>query len=350
MYYLTYRPRTIEEIDNITPRETIKKILESKSLPHAFLFVGQKGTGKTSTARIVAKSLNCISHQHPQSPKQPKSIEPCNTCANCKSIDASSFPDVLEMDAASNRGINEVKNLIKESSFLPIAGKYRVFIIDEAHMITSDGFNALLKTLEEPPSTVIFILATTNPEKVPKTIMSRCVNVTFGKAKKEELLHMLHRIVTMEKLKVAPPVLELISHHADGSFRDAAKLLEELVMQNKLEMDDVLGYFGVRSKESLLHTLHTKDAHAALSWIEEFANAGGSFKNLIEELLSQLHSLLLAKHKIGEGQSGLNFSLQEITLLMKLFNEAYVSLRNTPIESIPLEIAVVEFYNKRVSK
>ena len=167
-------------------------------------------------------------------------------------------------------------------------------------MITPDGFNALLKTLEEPPSTVIFILATTNPEKVPKTIMSRCVNVTFGKAKKEELLHMLHRIVTMEKLKVTLPVLDLISHHADGSFRDAAKLLEELVMQNKLEMDEVLGYLGVRSKESLLHTLHTKDVHAALIWIEEFANAGGSFKNLIEELLGQLHDLLLSKHKIGK--------------------------------------------------
>lgn len=350
MYYLTYRPKTIEEIDNVAPRETIKKILASKSFPHAFLFVGQKGTGKTSTARIVAKSLNCLTHQQPQPPKHPQSIEPCNTCANCKSIDASSFPDVLEMDAASNRGINEVKNLIKESSFLPIAGKYRVFIIDEAHMITSDGFNALLKTLEEPPSTVIFILATTNPEKVPKTIMSRCVNVTFGKAKKEELLHMLHRIVTMEKLKVEPAVLDLISHHADGSFRDAAKLLEELVMQHKLEMDDVLEYLGVRSKESLLRTLHAKGAAEALVWVEEFAAAGGSFKNLIEELLSQLHDLLLAKHKIGEGHPNLAFSLTEITLLMKLFSEAYINLRNSPIESIPLEIAVVEFYNKRVTK
>lgn len=350
MYYLTYRPKTIEEIDNVAPRETIKKILESKSLPHAFLFVGQKGTGKTSTARIVAKSLNCIARRSLGEGGSGKSIEPCNTCENCKSIDASSFPDVLEMDAASNRGINEVKNLIKESSFLPIAGKYRIFIIDEAHMITSDGFNALLKTLEEPPSTVIFILATTNPEKVPKTIMSRCVNVTFGKAKKEELLHMLHRIVTMEKLKVTLPVLDLISHHADGSFRDAAKLLEELVMQHKLEMDEVLGYLGVRSKESLLLTLHTKGAPQALTWIEEFANAGGSFKNLIEELLSQLHDLLLAKHKIGEGHPNLTFSLSEITFLMKLLSEAYVSLRNSPIESIPLEIAVIEFYNRRVSK
>ena len=121
-------------------------------------------------------------------------------------------------------------------------------------------------------------------------------------------------------------------------------------MQNKLEMDEVLGYLGVRSKESLLHTLHTKDVHAALIWIEEFANAGGSFKNLIEELLGQLHDLLLSKHKIGEGHLNPPFSLPEITLLMKLFTEAYISLRNSPIESIPLEIAVIEFYNKRVTK
>ena len=337
MYYLTYRPKTIEEIDNVAPRETIKKILASRSLPHVFLFLGQKGTGKTSTARIFAKSLNCLDR---------KTIEPCNYCHNCKSIDSSSFPDVLEMDAASNRGINEVKSLIRESSFLPIAGNYRVFIIDEAHMITSDGFNALLKTLEEPPSAVIFILATTNPEKVPKTIVSRCVNVTFGKAKKEELLHMLHRIVTMERLKVDSAVLDLISHHADGSFRDAAKLLEEIVVQNKFALEEVLGYLGVRSKGSLLHTLHTKSAADALAWIEEFADAGGSFKNLIEELLGQLHDLLLGKHKIGNTKPGLAFSLSEITLLMKLFSEAYVNLRNSPVESIPLEIAVVEYYNK----
>ncbi|OGK62500.1 DNA polymerase III, subunit gamma and tau [Candidatus Roizmanbacteria bacterium RIFOXYB2_FULL_38_10] len=349
MYYLTYRPKTIEEIDNVAPREIIKKILEGKSLPHAFLFVGQKGTGKTSTARIFAKSVNCLSNSFSKSHHTQKSVEPCNSCAHCKSIDKSSFPDVVEMDAASNRGINEIKSLIKESSFLPIAGSYRIFIIDEAHMITSDGFNALLKTLEEPSPTVIFILATTNMEKVPKTVLSRCIPVVFGKAKKDELVHMLQRICREEKLNISKEILEIIAQHSEGSFRDAAKLLEELVILNRLKEDEIKSYLGIRSKENLLGILHAKPISEALVWIDEFIHTGGSTKNLIEELLSQLHLMLLEKHKVGV-KMPFSFSLQEIMLLMKVLSEAYNSLRHSPLESIPLEMAVVEFYSKRSEK
>lgn len=347
MYYLTYRPKTISEIDNTVPREIIRKILSGKSLPHAFLFVGQKGTGKTSTARIFAKAVNCLNNKYAN---KGESVEPCNACANCQSIDKSSFPDVVEMDAASNRGINEVKNLIRESSFLPIAGKYRIFIIDEAHMITNDGFNALLKTLEEPPATVIFILATTNPEKLPKTIQSRCIPVAFGKAKTGEVVHMLNRIAASEKLKVSPDALEIIASHSDNSFRDAAKLLEELVMQDKLAGNDVLAYLGVRSKNNFLLTLNSKGQDEALRWIEEFSQSGGSFKNLIEELLSQLHTFLMAKHKIGSSELPLTFSAQETAFLMKLLSEAYANLKFTPVESVPLEIATVEFYNRKSAR
>lgn len=344
MYYLTYRPKTIEEIDNSTPREIIKKILGSKSLPHAFLFVGQKGTGKTSSARIFAKALNCLNNKYSQ---KGSSIEPCNNCTHCKSIDKSSFPDVVEMDAASNRGINEIKSLIKESSYLPIVGKFRVFIIDEAHMITTDGFNALLKTLEEPPSTVIFILATTNLEKVPKTIASRCIPVLFGKAKKDELAHMIGRIASKEKLTLSEQTIQIIIDHSEFSFRDAAKLLEELVMQNKLNEKDALSYLGVRSQNNLLTILDKKELADALAWIQEFGKNGGSFKHLIEDLLSQLHVCLLAKHNLATDELKLSFSALETARLMKLMNEAYSNLKNTPIDSIPLEIAIVEFYNKR---
>ena len=159
MFYLKYRPQTIGEIDNTRVKELLRKILESDTLPHAFLFVGQKGTGKTSAARIFAKAINCLNNKFA---KKTKSTEPCNECKNCRSIKNSSFTDVLELDAASNRGIEEIKNLIRETAFFPMAGRYRVFIIDEAHMITRDGFNALLKTLEEPPDSAVFILATTN--------------------------------------------------------------------------------------------------------------------------------------------------------------------------------------------
>lgn len=345
MYYLTYRPKTIEEIDNGEPREIIRKILESGSIPHAMLFVGQKGTGKTSTARIFAKAINCLSNKFISNSE---SVEPCNTCPNCKSIDKSSFPDVVELDAASNRGINEIKNLIRESSFLPISGRYRIFIIDEAHMITTDGFNALLKTLEEPPETVIFILATTNLEKVPKTIQSRCIPVTFGKGKKKELVHMLSRICKQEKIQIQQDCLELIADHSEGSFRDAAKLLEELVMLHKLSYNEIQQYVGLRSNNNLLSIYDNKPLSAALKWIDEFSESGGSIKSLIEELLVELHNYLMLKHNIArENNKNITLSLSETTLLMKLLTEAYTNLRHSPLESIPLEIATVEFYNKR---
>lgn len=339
MYYLKYRPKTLAQVDNSKPREIISQILKSKSLPHAYLFVGQKGTGKTSTARIFAKAVNCL---HPNLP------DPCNSCKNCLSIDSSSSPDVIELDAASNRGINEIKELIKEASFLPMTGQYRVYIIDEAHMITSDAFNALLKTLEEPPSSVIFILATTNLEKVPKTISSRCLIVNFGKATKPEIKHMLKRIANGEKLNIDEKILDLIAAHSEKSFRDAAKLFEELVIQNKLNLADAQKYLGVRSRQNLLEILSTAPPKEALAWIEEFSQIGGNFKNLIEELLEELHLLLLQKNGLNlDTDLSSNLTVSQITYLMKALNEAYNLLKTTPIDSLPLEIAVVEFYNKR---
>ena len=148
MFYLKYRPKTISSLDNSQIKDIVGNVLKSKEIPHAFLFVGQKGTGKTSTARIVAKAVNCLKNKFSSSAKS-LSVEPCNACTNCQSVESSSSPDVIELDAASNRGIDDVRNLIKESNFLPMSNRFRVFIIDEAHMITPDAFNALLKTLEE---------------------------------------------------------------------------------------------------------------------------------------------------------------------------------------------------------
>jgi len=344
VYYLKYRPRTIDEIDNIKARENISKILISKPIPHAYLFVGSKGTGKTSTARIFAKAVNCVNL-----PKFPNRPNPCNHCKNCLAIDFSSSPDVFELDAASNRGINEVKDLIKEASFLPMSGRYRVFIIDEAHMITGDGFNALLKTLEEPPDTVIFILATTILEKVPKTISSRCLIVNFGKAVKSDVKNMIKRIIKKEKLAVDEKLIDLIALHSEKSFRDAAKLLEELVIQNKLNTEEAKNYLGIRSKENLLEIVAKKNIKDALSWIEEFSTVGGNMKNLIEELLEELRFLLLKKSGITvEETLPVDLSLAQVTFLMKSLNEAYNLLKTTPIDTLPLEIAVVEFYNNKI--
>lgn len=339
MFYLKYRPRTIEEIDNTRVRGLLQKILESKDVPHAFLFVGQKGTGKTSAARIFAKSVNCL---------HPRGVEPCNKCKNCVSIGSGSFTDVLELDAASNRGIEEVKSLIRETAFFPMVGTYRVFIIDEAHMITSDGFNALLKTLEEPPESVIFILATTNLEKVPKTIVSRCVKVNFGKAKKEDIVEMLKRILKNEQKEFERPVLNLIATHAENSFRDAAKLLEELILQKITGKEEVEKFMGIRGKTNLFEIIESHDSKKCLQWIEEFNESGGDFKNCIEDLLDRLReSLLVKKGAFVDDELQTTLTSSEIVLLIKLLMEAYQSLRFSPIESLPLEIALIEFYNQR---
>ncbi len=347
MFYLKYRPRTISTLDNSTAREAITNILNhQKNLPHAYLFVGQKGTGKTSTARIFAKAINCSNNKFAN---KSDSIEPCNTCENCKRIDASTSADVTELDAASNRGIEEIKNIIRESSFAPMSGRFRVFIIDEAHMITTEAFNALLKTLEEPPPSVMFILATTNEEKVPKTIQSRCFKVVFGKARKADVIQQLHRIVTEEKIKVDEKVLDLIATHSDNSFRDAAKILEELVIQNKLQFDEAQQYLGVRSKQSLLYILQDKELKDALKWIDDFSATGGSYKNLIEELLEELRLTLLIKNGVlSEEKNMYNLGIKDISLLMKLMNEAYGLIKSSPIESLPLELAVLDFYGRKL--
>lgn len=326
MYYLKYRPRAIDEIDNSNVRDTIKQLITSDSIPHALLLIGQKGTGKTSIARIIAKHLNGLTS------------------------DAGDHPDIMEMDAASNRGIDEIKNLIRETAYAPLAGKYRVFIIDEAHMITTEGFNALLKTLEEPPSTAVFILATTNVEKLPKTIVSRCAVVNFGRAKKQDLIHMLKRIAKGEKLTLEPKLLELVSDHADHSFRDAAKILEQLVVQQKANTySEAEKYLGIVGRKDLLHILSTADLKQALTWTKSFVDSGGNIKYLLENTLEDLRLQLLVKSgvEVEEDVPQLTLSIAQISRLIRLFTESYNLLKISPVESLPLEIAIVEFYNSK---
>lgn len=343
MYYLKYRPHTISDLDNLAPAETLHSILKSKSLPHAFLFIGYKGTGKTSAARIFAKAVNCLSNSYAG---KGTSVEPCNVCGNCKAIDKSSFSDVTEMDAASNRGINEIKELIRETSLMPMSGKYRVYIIDEAHMITNDGFNALLKTLEEPPETVIFILATTNLEKVPKTIQSRCVLVQFGSAKTEEIVHMLKRIKTGEKLTLTETALTIIAKHCDLSFRDGAKILEEIVLSGKMDEESILKKIGIRSKIILIESLQNKNSVGIVTWIKEYGLNGGNIPLLIEEILLDLQNHLLSLNKVPGNVSSLNYSLKETIVLMKLLNEAYGLIKLSPYPSIPLQVALLEYCDR----
>lgn len=345
MFYLKYRPQKIYEIDNEEVRLKLTNILKSKRVPHAMLLTGPKGTGKTSAARIVAKVINCEKNLY--SGKNTK-FEPCNTCDNCRSITSGSSVDVFEMDAASTRKIDDIRSLIDNVKFSSTHSRYKVYIIDEVHMLTTESFNALLKTLEEPPKSTIFILATTESEKLPKTIQSRCIRFDFNKAKIDEIVRMLNRICDSEKLKIDETLLKLIAQYSDHSFRDAAKIIEEVSIQNARSEGEIKNILGLRDTDSqILKAIAEKDLKKTFEFIEAYDKKNGSFRALIEFMLDALHLSLLKKSGIDvELPKDYNFTYREITTLIRLLQEAYNLLKISPIESLPLEIAVSEYIDK----
>lgn len=355
MFYLKYRPQRIEEIDNSEVRERIKTILGSKKIPHSFLFTGPKGTGKTSSARIFAKAVNCEDNVFA---KKKESIEPCNTCLSCRAITIGNAIDVVEIDAASARKIDDIRDLIDKIKFLPISARYKIYIVDEVHMLTNEAFNAFLKTLEEPPSNTIFILATTEPHTLPSTIISRCMRVNFHKAKQNEIVSMLSRIARKEDMIVSDEIIKTIAQYSDDSFRDATKLLEEAFLKvagnrkkNKdirISIHDIYAIVGVNKENiHLLKALEARDLKKSLEYIEQFEKQGGNCKRLIESLLDILHRALLRKSSIQvDDVLQYRFTLSEITLLIKLLQEAYTMMNYSPIEALPIEIAIVEYLSK----
>ncbi len=309
--YLKYRPQTIDEIDITSVRTTLTNILKSGNIPHAFLFAGPRGTGKTSLARILAKAINCES-------KNP----PCNDCDICKSITNGNNIDVIEMDAASNRGIDDIRVLRDAVKLSPANSKAKIYIIDECHMLTNDASNALLKTLEEPPAHVYFILATTNPEKLIETIKSRTTIISFSKASKEEIKRSLERIIKAEKIAIKPEDLEKIIKIAKGSFRDAVKSLEQFISDSSFLENNVES----ESSELVLSVLK-KDLNKSLDLIKKSNNVD----NLTDELLNNLHKILI------ETQNN------EIIPLIEFILTAKDMVKYSPIEELPLELAIIKW-------
>ena len=326
-------------------REQLKKIVSSGNIPHALLFAGPKGTGKTSAARIIAKIVNCE--------KQGKKLtEPCNKCGQCKSIAKGNNIDVIELDAASNRGIDDVRVLRDTIKLSPAFAKKKVYIIDEAHMLTLEASNALLKTLEEPPEHVVFILATTNAEKLIETIRSRTTLIEFHKASPEETVRSLRSVVKGEKLKIDKETLLSISEMSDGSFRDAVKILEQLVSQKvKLEKAEVEEYLFKRkafNEKEFINTLSAKDAKKALLGIEYFVTKGVSVENVIDSLITVLKESLLTKVGLG-GEEIPNLSKENLISLIELLTSARSQIAFSPIEELPLEIAVIKWCGEGVA-
>ncbi|MBP6994388.1 DNA polymerase III subunit gamma/tau [Candidatus Woesebacteria bacterium] len=332
MFYLTYRPKTIQDIDNTKVREVVRKYLAVPEIPHAWLFTGHKGMGKTSVARILAKEL-------------------------CKTGDASMdkrivadiengvSPDVQEINGADNTGIDDIRKLIENISYTPMMGKYRMYIIDEVHMLSTSAFNGLLKILEEPPSHAIFILATTAIDKIPPTIQSRCVRVEFGVAKPEDVVRMLERIEKGEKLTIPSATKTLIANNCDRSFRDATKILEELVAQKALDPESAQQYLGVRAKDKLLTFLEGKNTVGAIQWLQEYSLAGGDPKLLIEETIRRLHALMLKLNGVEPDYpiDDVNLTPVQVAKLLKLFHEAYAVSRVSPVAQTAIQVAVIEY-------
>src|SRR3989338_8632073 len=332
VFYRKYRPQTIEELDSEVVRDKLTNILSRPSSFHALLFTGPKGLGKTSAARIVAKVVNCEKLNQKQTAKSRKlSVEPCNTCDQCVSITNGTNIDVLEIDGASNRGIDEVRDLREKIRLAPARARRKVYIIDEVHMLTTEAFNALLKTLEEPPGHVIFVLCTTEPHKVPATIASRCFHITFKKATVEELVRSFERIVKKEKLEINKEALEFIASLSDGSFRDGSKILEEITLFSKGKkitrefVEEKYKRSNIKDQVlKMIEFLSEKNAPAGLRLVAEIADQGMDFKYIIEQLISELHEMLLAQVGIGESEPrsnrGQKLEIEEIKELVELLS------------------------------
>ncbi len=346
VYYRTYRPQTLEELDSESIRTTLSAVLSKDSTPHAFLFTGPKGLGKTSTARIVAKILNCEK-------KKKGSAIPCNTCDQCISVTHGNNLDVIEIDGASHRGIDEIRDLREKVRLSPVSAQKKVYIIDEVHMLTTEAFNALLKTLEEPPAHVIFILCTTERHKVPETIMSRCFQVQFTRATDEELTHSLERIAKGEKFEIEKTALSMISRFADGSFRDAAKILEEIVAVSSskhITSEDVEKQYKSTSIGNLVREfitlLHEKKTSEGLGLIQKLVDQGIDLRHFMDQLFSALHDMLLKEVGVLPVNGGTVYpSLGIVTIkkLVQLLSQAYQDMKYAPIGQLPLEMVVIEW-------
>ena len=341
--YQKYRPRTFSEIagqDWIS--RVLKKVLSEGKNAHAYLFTGPRGTGKTSTARIVAKALNC---------QNLKDGEPCNKCAACVAINEGRFLDLFEIDAASNRGIDEIRELKERVNFAPAEGKTKVYIIDETHMLTTEAFNALLKTLEEPPSHTVFILATTEPHKLPLTIISRTQRFDFKLANEEELKKRIKHILSGEKVKIEDEALELIIQGGGGSFRDTETILEkvirssEIIKDKKITLDEVreiLGLSGEKSVIDMMKFLLNCDLDNSLKLLAEIQKSGASLVQFVRQLLefgrTLIHHKINSKDHEGVGE----YSFKDLVKIIKVLSECAVAMKTTVIQILPLELAIVD--------
>jgi len=358
--YRKYRPQTFAEI---TGQEYVIKIIQNEiksgHIAHAYLFSGPRGCGKTTTARVIAKAVNCLNRKEGES-------EPCNQCASCLDIINNRSIDLIEIDAASHRGIDDIRELREGIRFAPTKSKYKVFIIDECHQLSKDAANALLKTLEEPPAHAIFILATTEAHKLIPTILSRCQKFDFRKLRIEELVKRLEELSQKEKVKIEKAALELIALNAGGSARDAESLLGQALVfaqtsaKEIVSVSDVRQLLGIVETQSLgnfVDLICAKKTAEAVLMINDIADRGYDLQEYSKGLINYLRNgliLAVAGPNSSDLISGLTdeefaklktqtqeLGIQKIQKIIEIFLSAQDKIKYSPIPQLPLELAAI---------
>ena len=333
-YRALYRETRPEVFSEILGQDHIVRILRhqiaSDRVSHAYLFCGTRGTGKTTTARILAKAVNCTGAD-PQN-------SPCGECANCKAIAEGRFLDVIEIDAASNNGVDNIRELRESVNYPPAVGRKKVYIIDEVHMLSTEAFNALLKTLEEPPENVIFILATTNPEKLPQTVLSRCMRLDFRRVPAQVLSDHMEAICRDRGVEITKDALGILASNADGSVRDSLSILEQCLSSGAkvLERDTVLDFLGTVSEEfftDLTDAVTRGDVSGAFVLLDGAVREGKDVRQLMKDWMSHLRALLIVKY-VADPQDMLNMSLDNIEVLKRQAAGLDISFINKAIVTL----------------
>ena len=352
--YRKYRPKTFELVygqDVIV--KTLKNVIKNDKLSHAYLFTGPRGTGKTSSAKLFAKAINCLNN---------KDGDACNECENCKSFNNNSNPDIIEIDAASNNGVDEIREIKNKVSLVPSMSKYKVYIIDEVHMLSIGAFNALLKTLEEPPEYIIFILATTEPQKIPATIISRCQRFDFKSISHDKMKQCLENIISKENITIDDGAIEEIINNSKGGMRDAIGLLDQAsaFCNNNITANDIeelSGNISIKQIRTFLSNIMQKEYNVIFDTISDYSSNGKDFSLICEKIINYIREGILYKKrintdKIPDEDKNIFDKLSDTDLydLIDYLSDTLVKVKNSYQKELTFEVQMIQMIDKIFNK